>query len=79
MKCTTSLRENAIRKREHCRRMVYTSESMKEVIQQAQKVAQYEIDVLLKGESGTGKELIAAFIHAHGKRKKKPYITFCSS
>ncbi|RMD96369.1 MAG: sigma-54-dependent Fis family transcriptional regulator, partial [Deltaproteobacteria bacterium] len=36
--------------------------------------AQPGVTVLLTGESGTGKELCARFIHAHGRRRKEPFI-----
>ena len=31
--------------------------------------------ILITGESGTGKELIARMIHAHGVRRKHPFIS----
>jgi len=37
-------------------------------------VAESASTILVTGESGTGKELLARAIHAHGPRKKKPFV-----
>jgi two-component system response regulator AtoC len=47
---------------------------MKELIKQAQKIANSDIFVLIQGESGTGKELFARLIHRHSKRNKTKFI-----
>jgi DNA-binding NtrC family response regulator len=51
------------------------SESIKQTIKTAMKVADTDGNVLLTGESGTGKELIAEAIHnSCPNREKNPYI-----
>ncbi|MBI4765910.1 MAG: sigma-54-dependent Fis family transcriptional regulator [Deltaproteobacteria bacterium] len=56
------------------------SKAIREVIQLAEKVAPFEVTVLLTGESGTGKELVARLIHESSPRKEKPFIAVnCSA
>jgi Nif-specific regulatory protein len=56
------------------------SKAIREVVQLAEKVAPFEVTVLLTGESGTGKELIARLIHESSPRKEKPFIAInCSA
>ncbi|MEM0967500.1 MAG: sigma 54-interacting transcriptional regulator [Verrucomicrobiota bacterium] len=50
------------------------SENLKQLLQQARKVAPGDTTVLIEGESGTGKELVAHAIHDWSKRKKKTLI-----
>jgi len=51
------------------------SETFQQVIEEARRVAPIPRPVLIRGERGTGKELIAAFIHYHSDRAKKPFVT----
>ncbi|MFP5240178.1 MAG: sigma-54 interaction domain-containing protein, partial [Acidobacteriota bacterium] len=50
------------------------SHAVRGVLAQVAKVAPSEATVLLTGESGTGKDLFANTIHAHSKRKDKPFV-----
>lgn len=60
--------------------IVYQSEVMSKVMEQAKRVAQSDATVLLLGESGTGKELAAKFIHQSSPRRKGPFIQInCSA
>jgi PAS domain S-box-containing protein len=55
--------------------IVAESESMQQVLRVAFKLAKLEAsNILLLGESGTGKGLLAGFIHASGRRRRKPFI-----
>lgn len=54
--------------------MIYSGESMTNVIAMAKKVANVNTTVLITGESGTGKELVAKLIHKKGKGANKPFI-----
>jgi Nif-specific regulatory protein len=50
------------------------------VVEQACRVADASVPVLLSGESGTGKELIAKIIHQRSRRATRPFVGFsCAS
>jgi len=55
--------------------VVAESESMREVVAQAIKVATLDSTVLLTGESGVGKGMLARLIHAHSERAAQPFVT----
>ncbi|MFC4769470.1 sigma 54-interacting transcriptional regulator [Effusibacillus consociatus] len=54
--------------------LVFKSESMRNVIALAGKVAEVDSTVLILGESGVGKEVLASYIHQNSQRKDKPFI-----
>ncbi|HEX8818879.1 MAG TPA: sigma-54 dependent transcriptional regulator [Archangium sp.] len=54
--------------------LVGSSPAMRELTSRLQRVAQSDATVLVQGESGTGKELVARAVHAHSRRKNKPYV-----
>ncbi|MGB4714302.1 MAG: sigma 54-interacting transcriptional regulator [Defluviitoga tunisiensis] len=54
--------------------IVAHSDSMKNVITQATKVASVDVDILLVGEFGVGKEVLAQAIHNASQRKNEPYL-----
>ncbi|MDK9709495.1 MAG: sigma-54 dependent transcriptional regulator [Desulforhopalus sp.] len=51
------------------------SQSIKEVLNLAKRVASHDTTVLITGESGTGKELVARGIHKLSYRNKGPFIS----
>jgi DNA-binding NtrC family response regulator len=55
--------------------IVWTSESMRRVMQQVERVAAGESRVCILGETGTGKELVARAVHANSARRKGPFVT----
>lgn len=56
------------------------SPKIKLVLNKIEKIAPYDIPVLIYGESGTGKELIAKAIHNNSLRKNKPFVAInCGS
>ena len=53
---------------------------MQDVFNLVTRVAQSDVNVLVRGESGTGKELIARAIHAESPRRDKPFMALnCAS
>jgi len=50
------------------------SESMREAVKKALKVAPTDASVFITGESGTGKELFAQYIHRESRRARKPFV-----
>lgn len=54
--------------------IVYASDSMRQIMELAGKVARSESAVLIHGESGTGKELLAQFIHRHSRRRDGRFV-----
>lgn len=51
------------------------SPAMREVIQQAQRIAETDFSVLILGETGVGKSHLAALIHGLSRRRHNPFIT----
>jgi formate hydrogenlyase transcriptional activator len=62
------------RDREGFEAIVGSSEALMEVLDLVRTVAPTDSTVLIEGETGTGKELIAGAIHAHSKRKDRPFV-----
>jgi len=55
-------------------KIIHRCDAMKKVISRAQRVAQYDVPVLILGETGTGKELFSQAIHNASPRSKGPFI-----
>jgi len=54
--------------------IIYTSNSMAQVVELVKKAAPTDTTILIIGESGTGKELVAKAIHLLSKRKDNNFI-----
>ena len=54
--------------------MVSNSPTMKEVITEATKIADVDVNLLLVGEFGVGKEVLAQAIHNASDRREGPYL-----
>ena len=54
--------------------LVGDHESMRKVFARVAKVAQTNINILIRGETGTGKELIAREIHRRSSRSEGPFV-----
>jgi len=70
----TSLSQNISHEENHAQEFVFSSSTMKKIVELARKIAKTDVTVLLIGESGTGKEVIARFIHAHSNRAKGNFV-----
>src|SRR5438128_12472395 len=57
-----------------CEEIVGSSEPLRQVLAQVEKVAPTVSTVLILGETGTGKELIARAIHGRSKRSARAFI-----
>ena len=55
--------------------LVYSSKSMRNVLNIVARTSGSDATVLITGESGTGKELIAGLVHSVSRRNKKPLVT----
>ncbi len=63
--------------REQCisyNEIICESNTMKQLLDIALRIAATDATVLLQGESGTGKSLIARFIFKHSNRSQQPFI-----
>ncbi|MCV2885555.1 sigma 54-interacting transcriptional regulator [Aestuariibacter sp. AA17] len=78
-----SLREllsNALKQRQSaaredwCAHIITRSVQMEQLLDQAHRVAQRDVSVLISGASGTGKELLARALHKASKRADKPFV-----
>jgi DNA-binding NtrC family response regulator len=54
--------------------VIGNSPAFREAVRLIERIAQYDVPVLILGESGTGKELAARAIHYQGSRRVHPFI-----
>ncbi len=54
--------------------IITRSSQMEQLLDQAHRVAQRDVSVLVSGASGTGKELLASAIHKASKRAEKAFV-----
>jgi len=69
-----TIREDAQRRNSFCQ-LIGGSEPMRLVYDAISRVAESNVNVLVRGESGTGKELVAQAIVASGPRRDKPFVS----
>lgn len=67
------LREK-LENRESLESVMGSSETIRTIHKQIEKVAETDFTVLLQGESGTGKEVVARAIHQLSPRRDRPFI-----
>jgi len=60
--------------------MIWSCPAMQRVMEMVDRIAHYDVTVLIRGESGTGKELIAQYLHCHSPRAPQPLVSIdCSA
>ena len=64
----------SVQPEEWCKDIITRAPEMTSVMDQAFRIAQREVSVLISGASGTGKELLANAIHRASNRRDKPFI-----
>ncbi len=57
-----------------CDRLIGDSAAMQSVYDMVRRVADLDVNVVIRGESGTGKELVACAIHNLGTRAEHPFV-----
>jgi two-component system, NtrC family, nitrogen regulation response regulator NtrX len=76
LKMTRLEEENQqLRQRVGRHEIIWTSEAMRRIIAQIERVGPSASRVYIHGETGTGKELVARALHEHSLRNKAPFIT----
>jgi len=55
--------------------LVWSSDAMRRVLAQVDRVASSESRVCILGETGTGKELVARAVHDRSPRRERPFVT----
>ena len=53
---------------------VWQSESMRQILEIIEQIADTDVTVLLQGESGVGKEVVARRIHSESNRAELPFV-----
>ena len=69
------LENRQLRQRLGKHEIVWTSEVMRKVMAQVERVATSESRVCILGETGTGKELVARTLHERSPRSAGPFVT----
>ena len=54
--------------------LIFSSDSMKGLVDRLRRIAPTDAGVLITGETGTGKDVVAQAIHQNSPRKKKPFV-----
>lgn len=66
--------KKGLAERYSAKRIISSSPVMRAVLEQAERIADTSITVLITGETGTGKELLAKALHYNSPRKAGPFI-----
>ena len=67
--------KTAFEKREYLDlQVVFASERIRKLLQQAEQVAASDATVLITGETGSGKEMVARAVHHYSKRRSKSWV-----
>lgn len=67
------LKQQIAHQQQEC--MLWSCPAMQKVVDMVNRIAPYDVTVLIQGESGTGKEIIAETIHERSVRADKPFVS----
>ena len=65
--------EGGLREEPGLKKIIGSSEKIKDVFKIVEAVVASDVPVLIQGETGTGKELVAKAVHYRGPRRKHPF------
>ena len=66
--------EGALVRRHAFDQIIAYAPNTRRLVEQAQRAAQSDMDILILGESGTGKEVMARAVHFNSARRKGPFV-----
>jgi DNA-binding NtrC family response regulator len=55
--------------------MILSSSKLRKMFEHVQRIAPFNVTVLIQGETGTGKELVAGALHKLGPNPRGPFVT----
>ena len=66
--------ENAPEPKHLAAGLVAASTAMRALLEEAARVARFDVPVLIEGETGSGKELLARYVHGRSPRRDRPLV-----
>ena len=66
--------EGGLREEPNFKRIIGSSDEIRDVFESIQVVTASDVPVLIQGETGTGKELVARAVHYRGPRRRFPFF-----
>lgn len=66
--------ENALLKKQSAKHFIAQSQIMKDTLEQIERIAKSDMNVLFTGENGTGKSALAKYLHEHSARHESTFL-----
>lgn len=66
--------ENALLKKQSAKHFIAQSQIMKDTLEQIERIAKSDMNVLFTGENGTGKSALAKYLHEHSMRNENTFL-----
>ena len=54
--------------------LIAASPAMRALLEEAARIARFDVPVLIEGETGSGKELLARYLHTESRRRRQPLV-----